>query len=70
MFDADDAKNVAEKAAEGVSGAIKNLLSGQVTGKVRRFATEADIMVWLDRVNEADPRKSVFSGTPEEKGSP
>ena len=69
MLDAVDAKNVAEKAAEGVSGAIKDLLSGQVSGKVRRFATEADITVWLDRVNEADPRKSVFSGTQEEKAA-
>jgi hypothetical protein len=63
MFDAKDSRNAAEKAADGVSGTIKNLITGQVTGKIRTFATDEDIMIWLSRVHEADSRKSLFSDT-------
>jgi alpha-2-macroglobulin len=50
MFDAVDAKTIAEKTADGVSGALKSLFTGQVTGKARTFASETDVMVWLDKV--------------------
>ena len=69
LFDVVDAKNVAEKTVDSVAGAMKKVLSGQVTGKVRSFATEADVMIWLNRVAEADPRKSVFAGTGEGKSA-
>ncbi len=65
VFDARDAKNIAEKAADGVSGTIKNLISGQVTGKVRTFAADTDIMIWLDRVEGKweRPGQTLFPGT-------
>jgi uncharacterized protein YfaS (alpha-2-macroglobulin family) len=70
MFDGVDHKDTVEKAVENVSGAdgkvsgaLKSLFTGQVTGTVHNFVSEADIMVWLSRVQRADPRKSIFSGT-------
>ncbi len=64
-----DARNIAEKAADSIAGTAKNLLSGQVTGKIRSFATSTEIMTWLSRVSEADPRRSVFYGTKEENAA-
>lgn len=65
LFDTRDSKNIAEKAADGVSGVVKNLISGQVTGKVRTFAADTDIMIWLDRVEGKDQQlgHSLFTGT-------
>ena len=61
MFDAVDAKNAVEKAAEGVSGmagkvagAVKSFFTGEVTGNMRTFASEGDVMIWLDRVQSKD----------------
>jgi uncharacterized protein YfaS (alpha-2-macroglobulin family) len=65
MLDVTDAGNASEKASGSSAGAAKNLVSGQVTGKIRSFASETEIVTWLNRVSEADPRRSVFDGTKE-----
>jgi len=73
MLDVGDSKTAVEKAAESAVGtvnqatnAVKSFFTGEVTGKVRSFAAEGDIAIWLDRVMEADPRRSVFAGTREQ----
>jgi len=66
-LDLADAKSTTEKTADTVLGTIKGTLSGRVIGKIKNFASESDVMLWLNRVAEADSKKSVFSGTREEK---
>ncbi len=74
MLDAVDARNAVERTAEKISEAAKKVagaltsfftgkVTGTVTGKARTFASEADIISWLGRVNEADPGKPLLDGT-------
>ncbi len=55
VLDTRDGKTVAGKAVDGVTGALKSLLSGQVTGKVKSFTAETDIIHWLGRVQDKYP---------------
>ncbi|TRZ48652.1 alpha-2-macroglobulin, partial [bacterium] len=59
------AKTMVKKIEERVADAVNKIISGQVTGKVKTFKTDADISFWLNRVSEADSKRSVFEETQE-----
>ncbi len=66
-LDLADAKSATEKTTDIMIDSMKSVLFGRVLGKIKSFASETDVIRWLNRVAEADSKKSIFSGTREEK---